>query len=159
MLNNYYKSFDAFRENLELWKKNNLKIVFTNGCFDILHRGHIEYLTKAKSFGDVLIIGLNSDDSVKKIKGAPRPFVTEDDRGYILTALKPVDAVVIFDEPTPYSLINKIIPDILVKGGDYNINEIVGKDIVEKNGGKVKIVKFVEGKSSSSLVEKIKNTQ
>ena len=152
----FFQNFDALSEKLSKWKNEGLKIVFTNGCFDLLHRGHVEYLAKAKSYGDVLIIGLNSDESVKKLKGPSRPFVNENDRGFILTGLKSVDAVVIFNENTPNILISKIIPDVLVKGGDYNLEEIVGRDIVEENGGKVVTVDFVKGKSSSSLIEKIK---
>ncbi len=152
----FFQNFDAFSEKISKWKNEGLKIVFTNGCFDILHRGHVEYLTKAKSYGDILIVGLNSDDSVQKLKGPSRPFVNESDRGFILTGLKSVDAVIIFDEDTPHALISKIIPDVLVKGGDYNLKEIVGRNIVEDNGGKVVTVEFVEGNSSSSLVEKIR---
>lgn len=157
-MTNFYKNIDAFRQQLLRWKKDKLKIVFTNGCFDILHRGHVEYLAKAKSYGDILIVGLNSDDSVKKLKGETRPFMSEEDRGFILTGLKSVDAVVVFNEETPYNIISSIYPDVLVKGGDYHINQIVGKDVVEKNGGKVITVNFIKGKSSTSLIEKIKNS-
>lgn len=143
---------------LKKWRSSKLKIVFTNGCFDILHRGHVEYLNKAKSFGDKLIIGLNSDTSVKKLKGKNRPFTNENDRAYIIANLKAVDAVVIFEEDTPFLIIKKIKPDILVKGGDYKIDEIVGKDIVEKNGGKVITVPYINGKSTTNLLNKIKKS-
>ena len=156
---NFYNNFDDFSPQLFKWKTEGLKIVFTNGCFDILHRGHVEYLSEAKSYGDILIVGLNSDESVKKLKGRSRPFVNERDRGFILAGLKSVDAIIVFNEDTPQSLISKIIPDVLIKGGDYDIQEIVGKDIVKDNGGEVKVVSFVEGNSSSSLIEKIKQSK
>ena len=139
-------------ENLH---KQNKKIIFTNGCFDILHRGHIEYLKEAKKLGDVLIIGLNSDNSVKKIKGGNRPINSEEDRAEILFQLKPVDFVVIFDEDTPYELIKGIVPDILVKGGDWKIEQIVGSDIVIENGGKVKSLKYFPSSSTSIIIKKI----
>jgi D-beta-D-heptose 7-phosphate kinase / D-beta-D-heptose 1-phosphate adenosyltransferase len=128
------------------------KIVFTNGCFDLLHAGHISYLEKAKNFGDILILGLNSDRSVKSLKGKERPINLQEDRAYIMAALKVVDYVVIFDEDTPYELIKSIEPHILVKGGDYSGKKVVGQDIVEE----LKIVEFVNGKSSTKTIEKIK---
>jgi rfaE bifunctional protein nucleotidyltransferase chain/domain len=134
----------------------NKKIVFTNGCFDILHRGHIEYLTKAKEFGDVLIVGLNSDTSVKRLKGKDRPINPESDRARILDALKPVDYIVIFEEDTPLRLIQMVKPDVLVKGGDYKVEEIVGSEYVMSYGGKVEIIPFVEGKSTTKIIQKIK---
>lgn len=144
--------------SLNNWRTDGLTIVFTNGCFDIIHRGHIEYLLKAKSYGDILIVGLNSDSSVRKLKGNKRPIISQDDRAFILSNIIPVDAVVIFDEETPFELISKILPDILVKGGDYSIEDIVGKDIVEKNGGKVKTVPLVKGKSTTNIFNKIFNS-
>ena len=137
-------------------KSDRKKIVFTNGCFDIIHAGHVSYLNEAKKFGDVLIVGLNSDKSVKRLKGIERPVMGEKDRAYILANIKPVDYVVIFDEDTPYNLINLINPDILVKGGDYEGKEVVGKDIVESAGGKTVLINFVEGKSTSGIIKKIK---
>jgi len=128
------------------------KIVFTNGCFDILHAGHVNYLEKAKNFGDILILGLNSDRSVKSLKGKGRPINTQNDRAYILAALKAVDYVVIFDEDTPYDLIYSIKPDILVKGGDYAGKKVVGQEIVEE----LKFIEFIDGKSSSKTIAKIK---
>jgi D-beta-D-heptose 7-phosphate kinase/D-beta-D-heptose 1-phosphate adenosyltransferase len=131
------------------------KIVFTNGCFDIIHVGHVQYLTEAKALGDVLVIGLNTDSSVKVLKGPSRPINNEHDRAIVLDSLKPVDYVTFFDEETPYNLINQILPDILVKGGDYSLENIVGADIVLQNGGKVEIIKFVEGKSTTLIIEKM----
>jgi len=122
-----------------------------------LHRGHIEYIREAKSLGDILIIGLNSDKSVKKIKGNHRPVNSQEDRAIVLSALKFVDYVVIFDEETPYELIKTIIPDVLVKGGDWKTDEIVGNDIVTRNGGIVKSLKFIPGQSTSGIINKIQN--
>ena len=145
------------RENIEqkLIELKNKKIVFTNGCFDIIHQGHITYLAKAADFGDVLIIGLNSDSSVKKLKGETRPIQDENSRVLILSALQFVDFVVIFDEETPFNLISKIQPDFLIKGGDYKIEEIVGADIVTKKGGKVITIPFVDGFSSSNIIKSL----
>jgi len=133
----------------------NKKIVFTNGCFDILHPGHIVYLSKAADSGDVLIIGLNSDASVKKLKGEDRPVMDQDSRALLLASICFVTAVVLFDEDTPYSLIRFIQPDVLVKGSDYSPEEIVGYDIVKARGGEVLTIYFVEGYSSSSIHRKI----
>ena len=131
------------------------KVVFTNGCFDIIHAGHIDYLNKAKALGDVLIVGVNSDVSVIKIKGDKRPIIPEDERVLIVSNLKPVDYVVLFDEETPENLINKIIPDILVKGADWDIEKIVGKDIVLKNGGEVRTIEFIVQQSTSKIIDSI----
>ena len=139
-----------------LFRKDFKKIVFTNGCFDILHAGHVTYLKQAKALGDILVIGLNSDLSVKKLKGEGRPVVTEKDRALVLSALRSVDFVVLFDEETPYELINSIKPDFLVKGGDYTPDNIVGADIVTGSGGQVVVIPFVEGKSSTSILDKIR---
>jgi D-beta-D-heptose 7-phosphate kinase/D-beta-D-heptose 1-phosphate adenosyltransferase len=136
-------------------KKEGEKVVFTNGCFDILHRGHIEYLKKAKTLGDILIVGLNSDSSVRKIKGEKRPIVKQKDRAEILSALSFVDYVCIFDEPTPEKMIKILIPDVLVKGGDWAKPDIVGKDIVESCGGKVVTVPLVKGKSTKNIIRTI----
>ena len=127
------------------------KIVFTNGCFDLLHAGHVRYLETAKSFGDVLILGLNSDRSVTALKGEGRPIITQMDRAYILAALEVVDFVVIFDEDTPYKLIKAIKHHTLVKGGDYEGKEVIGQDIADE----LKLVKFVDGKSSTQTIQKI----
>jgi len=137
---------------LKKHQKNNDTIVFTNGVFDILHRGHVEYLAKAKKLGDVLIVGLNSDTSVRKLKGKGRPLQKQYDRAVILLALKAVDYVVIFGEDTPDKLIKMVKPDILVKGADYKISEIVGADFVKSYGGVVKRIKLTRGRSTSSIV-------
>jgi rfaE bifunctional protein nucleotidyltransferase chain/domain len=138
-------------------KHVNIKIVFTNGIFDILHRGHVTYLEEAKALGNLLILGLNSDNSTRRLKGKNRPFVNQDDRAFILSRLESVDIVSIFDEDTPISLIKRIRPDVLVKGGDYNLDEIVGRDFVESYGGKVCTIPFINDKSTTNLINKIKN--
>lgn len=137
-------------------RRKNKKIVFTNGCFDILHAGHAQYLKKAKSFGDVLIVGLNSDSSVKKIKGPGRPINKEEDRAFLLRALEAVDFVVIFKETTPLNLIKKIKPDFLVKGADWKEDDIAGKDIVISRGGQIKRAAFKKGCSTSKIISLIK---
>lgn len=137
------------------WRNDQKIIVFTNGCFDIIHRGHVEYLQKAKLLGDILIVGLNSDASVKRIKGKPRPYQDEQDRAAILNAMKMIDMVVIFDEDTPLELICELKPNVLVKGGDYDSQSIVGTKEVEGWGGSVKIIPFIKGYGTSKLVEKI----
>jgi D-beta-D-heptose 7-phosphate kinase/D-beta-D-heptose 1-phosphate adenosyltransferase len=149
----HIKSFDKIELISKKYKEQNKKVVFTNGCFDILHIGHVKYLEEAKSYGDVLILGLNSDNSVKRLKGDDRPINTEYDRAYILAALECVDYVVIFDEDTPYELIKRVKPDILVKGGDYKDKEVVGSDIAKE----VRLVEFVDGKSTTNIVNKIAN--
>lgn len=136
-------------------KASNKKVVFTNGVFDLIHSGHVDYLSKAKKLGDVLIVGLNSDDSVKRIKGDKRPILKQEERAFILFNLKPVDYVIFFDEDTPEKLISEIIPDILVKGADWAVEKIVGKDIVEKNGGKVLNIEFMNDQSTSKIIELI----
>ena len=136
-------------------KNSGKKVVFTNGCFDILHIGHISYLRKARQLGDVLVVGLNSDESVRRLKGDDRPVNTLVDRAEMLAAMDFVDYVIPFEEDTPENLINKVIPDILVKGGDYTIDSIVGADIVKQNGGIVEILPFVEGHSTTEIIKKI----
>ena len=133
-------------------------IVFTNGCFDILHRGHVAYLQKAKSLGDILIVGMNTDASVQKLKGPDRPVNTLEDRAFVLAALKSVDYVIAFDEDTPINLITTLKPDILVKGGDYSLETIVGAQEVIESGGRVEIIPFVEGKSTTSIIDSIKKS-
>lgn len=149
------KEFQKIRQDI---KEKNLKLVFTNGCFDILHRGHISYLNEAKSLGDVLIVGLNSDSSVRKLKGNNRPYNNENDRAFVLDNLKAVDYIVIFSEDTPYDLIKNIKPDFLVKGGDWKEKDIVGSDIIKENGGKIISLKYIDDYSTTSLIEKIKET-
>ena len=134
------------------------RVVFTNGCFDILHRGHVDYLTKAKAQGDVLIVGLNTDSSVRRLKGAERPIVEEGDRAAVVAALAVVDYVCLFDEDTPYELIRALVPDVLVKGADWSVNDIVGKDVVEAAGGSVHTIKFLPHRSTSKIIQKIAQT-
>lgn len=138
------------------YKRNSRKVVFTNGCFDIIHAGHVRYLTEAKKLGDILLIGLNSDESVRKLKGETRPVNTITDRAEVLFGLKPVDYIIEFKEETPKNLIDSIIPDVLVKGGDYKIEDIVGYDTITKNGGIVTTIKFVEGKSTTNIINRMK---
>jgi len=147
----------SLAEQRTLWRERHKKVVFTNGVFDILHRGHVEYLSKAKSLGDVLVVGMNNDASVKRIKGDLRPIVREEDRAFILSALACVDAVCLFEEDTPLNLISALIPDILVKGADYTIETIVGRDVVERAGGTVQTIEFVPDRSTSNIVETIVN--
>lgn len=142
-------------QHIKKLQNSNKTIVFTNGCFDIIHRGHIEYLRQAKALGDLLIVGLNSDDSVKRLKGLLRPYQSESDRAEILDELHSVDMVVIFDEDTPLQLICELKPDILVKGGDYTIDSVVGVKEVRSWGGNVKIIPFLNGYGTSKLIEKI----
>lgn len=139
------------------WKKNQEKVVFTNGCFDILHLGHIDYLEKSRNLGDRLIVGVNSDESVKRLKGASRPFNNENARLRLIAALDFVDAVIRFDEDTPDHVIQLIFPDILVKGKDYEESNIAGSDIVLGNGGRVERIELLQGYSTSGLVEKIQS--
>ncbi len=131
------------------------KIVFTNGVFDILHRGHVEYLTRARSLGDCLVVAVNSDASVKRIKGESRPVVPEGDRAFLVGSLKCVDYVCIFGEDTPYEIIRKLQPDVLVKGSDWKIEDVVGRDVVEGRGGKVVTIDYVEGRSTTSIINRI----
>lgn len=137
-------------------KLHQQKIVFTNGCFDLLHCGHITYLAKARELGDVLVLGLNSDASVKRLKGPTRPVNPQDARALVLAALEMIDYVVVFEEDTPYELIAKVKPDVLVKGGDYEIDNIVGGDIVRERGGVVTTIPFVDGFSTTSMINNLK---
>ena len=134
-------------------------VVFTNGCFDLLHRGHIEHLAQARTLGDVLVVGLNSDASVRRLKGAGRPQVAEADRAAVLAALGSVDAVTVFDEDTPLEVIRALLPDVLVKGGDYDLDDIVGRELVEETGGEVRVLPFLEGYSTTEILEGLKNTE
>jgi len=153
------RDLNALSELLLQWKSANQKIVFTNGCFDILHRGHVDYLAKAADLGDVLIIGLNTDQSVSSIKGAHRPIQDQESRLQILASLAFVDAVILFDEPTPYELIKLVQPDVLVKGSDYQAENIVGYDIVKAKGGSINTLDFIPGFSTSGIESKIKQTK
>jgi D-beta-D-heptose 7-phosphate kinase/D-beta-D-heptose 1-phosphate adenosyltransferase len=147
------KTFAEIKTISEHLKNQGKKIIFTNGCFDILHLGHIKYLEEAKNLGDILIVGVNADSSVRRLKGESRPINLEFDRAYLLNALNAVDFVVIFDEETPYNLIQTITPDVLVKGGDYKDKEVVGSDIAKTTH----LIEFVDGKSTTSIIEKIQN--
>ncbi len=150
-------NWDLLESNLIRLRFQQKKIVFTNGCFDLLHLGHIDYLSKAKDLGDFLIVGLNTDDSVKKLeKGSSRPIQDENARAVILAALQFVDAVVMFDEVTPYELIKKVQPNVLVKGSDYLPEDIVGYDIVKNKGGEIVTIDFLPGYSTSLIEEKIR---
>lgn len=151
-------NWEATLKKVDDWKAENLSIVFTNGCFDILHYGHIHYLAAASDLGDKLIIGQNSTTSVRKLKGKHRPINDDLTRQFQLAALEFVDAVTFFEDETPYELIKLIIPDFLVKGGDWSPKQIVGSDIVLKNGGKVLSLAFVEGYSTTSIEQKIKQS-
>ena len=148
-------SLEGINNRVSSWRKESRKLVFTNGCFDILHSGHVRYLQTAAGFGDILVLGLNSDTSVRKLKGARRPIMTQTDRAYILSAIEAIDCIVIFYEETPARLIQKVSPDVLVKGGDYLPRDVVGYDTVKENGGCVRIVPYVEGKSTSGIVNSI----
>ena len=151
----HIKTFDEIKTLASKLHSQGKKIVFTNGCFDILHAGHVKYLEVAKSYGDVLILGLNADSSVKKLKGPTRPINTQDDRAYILASLESVDYVVIFEEETPYELIKLIKPHVLVKGGDYEGKEVVGQDIADE----LKLVQFVDGKSTTNTIKRIQENE
>lgn len=152
---NNFKTVDELALIRNELKKQNRKIVFTNGCFDILHAGHVDYLSKAKSFGDILIVALNSDESVTRIKGSKRPIVPFNERAFVIANLKAVDYVTKFEEDTPFETIKKIVPDILVKGADWNIENIVGRDIVEAAGGKVETIEFVNFQSTTGIIKTI----
>ena len=157
MLCNKIKTLPELLNTLKSLRRKKKKVVFTNGCFDILHAGHVNYLAKAKSLGDILVIGLNSDSSVKKLKGRSRPVVSQKNRAIVLGALWAVDFVVIFNELTPIKLIKAIKPDVLVKGGDWKKENIIGADFIESYGGKVKSLRYIKGLSTRGIVKRIKN--
>lgn len=147
---------DELREERARLRGEGKRLVFTNGCFDILHVGHVRYLQRARELGDVLIVAINSDRSVRELKGALRPIMSEQERAEMLAALTAVDYVTVFDDISPRTLIAEVLPDILVKGGDYNLDEIHGREEVEAAGGRVMSLPFVEGASTSSIIERIK---
>ena len=157
-INSKIYNLDALTNQVEQWKLASNKVVFTNGCFDIIHRGHIEMLARTADLGDKLVIGLNSDQSIQKLKGEGRPVIDEQSRAILLAALSFVDAIVLFSEDTPLKLISALLPDLLAKGGDYEIETIVGHEIVQQNGGKVKLIPFLDGFSSTTIIYKIKNS-
>ncbi len=142
---------------LAVWRFKDKKIVFTNGCFDLLHLGHIDYLSKAKDQGDVLIVGVNTDSSVQRLKGSGRPITDETSRSMIMASLQIVSAVVLFDEDMPYDLIRQVQPDVLVKGSDYEPEDIVGYDVVKAKGGEIITIDFLEGYSTTGIMNKIKS--
>lgn len=152
-----FENTQIFIPVLEQWKQAGDTIVFTNGCFDLVHRGHIDSLAKAAEFGDRLIVGLNSDLSVRLLKGENRPLVDQQSRAVLLASMMMVDAVIMFDEETPYELIQRLLPDILVKGSEYKLEEIAGYDIVLASGGRVERIELTEGFSTSDIIQKIKN--
>jgi len=136
-------------------RKTGKKVVFTNGCFDIIHKGHLDLLKKAKALGEVLIVGLNSDSSVKKIKGATRPITGEKNRAFVLSCISFVDYITIFSQPTPLEIIKAVKPDILVKGGDWKVDDIVGGDFIDKRGGKIISIPLTKGYSTSNIIERV----
>jgi len=151
------KSRQEIRQIVENLKKRSKKIVFTNGCFDLIHAGHVNYLRKAKDSGDILIVGLNSDESVKRLKGNDRPLNLQQHRALVLSELISVDYIVIFEEDTPYDLINSIKPDVLVKGGDWQVKDIVGSELVLQNGGEVLSINYLSGFSTTRIINRIKH--
>jgi len=159
----FHESIDAkiltlkqLTDRIDKLRQSNSKpiVVFTNGCFDLVHQGHVDYLSQARDLGDVLIVGLNSDESVRRLKGNDRPISNEKSRARVLAAFGFVDYVVVFDDDTPIKLIESIVPDILVKGGDYNRNNVVGADFVESHGGRLELLSLVPGESTTKLVER-----
>lgn len=152
-----FRDYESLYPLLEIWKGNENTIVFTNGCFDLIHNGHVDSLQKSAAFGTKLIVGLNSDSSVKMLKGENRPLLNQEARAEVLAAFECVDAVILFNEETPAEIIAKIVPDVLVKGAQYEIHEIAGHDTVLNNGGTVETLDLVEGISSSELINRIKN--
>jgi len=149
------KNRDVLAELIEAEKRRGKRVVFTNGCFDLLHAGHVKYLQRAQQLGDLLVLGLNSDESIKRLKGPKRPLIGEEERAHIMAALDCIDYVVLFNEDTPLELISLLKPDILVKGGDYTPEAVVGRELVESYGGRVELISFVEGKSTTNIIEKV----
>ena len=153
------KNLSEINKEIKALKAEGKRIVFTNGCFDLLHPGHLRYLYAARQMGDYLVVAVNTDRSVKAIKGENRPIQSQDERTELLAALSFVDAVVLFDEDNPLKLIQQLLPDVLVKGGDWTENTIIGADVVQKAGGVVKSLPFVAGYSTTAMIGKIRNTQ
>ena len=147
------KNWEEAKNQVDEWKSSGLTVVFTNGCFDVLHAGHADYLNKAKAFGDILIVALNSDDSVVKIKGNKRPIVPLEHRAFIIANLKSVDFVTVFEEETPANIITDLVPDFLVKGADWDVSKIVGREVVESGGGEIKTIEFVTDTSTSQIID------
>jgi rfaE bifunctional protein nucleotidyltransferase chain/domain len=157
-MHNKIKTVAELRPLIEILRGTGKKIVFTNGCFDIIHTGHTRYLAQAKAYGDLLVVAVNSDTSVRIIKGEKRPINPQADRMETLAALEVVDFVTVFDEPDPYRIISELKPDVLVKGGDWTIEKIIGRDVVEARGGRVINVPYVQGASTTGIIEKIVKT-
>jgi len=154
-MTNYIPDREKIISVINKIKSENKKVVFTNGCFDVLHAGHVDYLNKAKMLGDVLIVALNSDNSVRKIKGNKRPIVPLEQRAFIIANLKSVDFVTVFEEETPAKIISDLVPDFLVKGADWDVSKIVGRQVVENNGGEIKTIEFVNNVSTTKIIEVI----
>lgn len=152
------KDLASAKTLVKQWKQEGKKVVFTNGCFDILHYGHVDYLEKARALGDRLVLGLNTDDSVSRFKGPERPVQDQQSRALVLASLQFIDLVVFFNEDTPLNLISELLPDILVKGSDYLAENIVGAEVVKRNGGAVKTIDFIPGYSTSRIIERIRKT-
>ena len=157
-LNKKIYSIISLKKQVASWKRASEKIVFTNGCFDIIHQGHIKVLASTADLGTKLIVGLNSDSSIKNLKGEGRPIIEEKSRAILLASFSFVDAVILFSEDTPITLITSLLPDVLAKGGDYEIETIIGNKIVQQNGGSVKLVPFINGFSSTTIINKIKSS-
>ena len=157
MIKHKIQHIEGACRTIQAWKENGDRIVFTNGCFDLIHKGHIHYLCEAAELGGRLVVGLNSDASVKRLKGNDRPIKDQDSRLLTMASFQFVDLVVSFDEDTPYFLIESFLPDVLVKGGDWEIDQIVGSDLVLNNGGEVKQLSFIEGCSTTNLINRIKS--
>ena len=157
-INSKIFSLDDLKNQVNAWKQAGEEVIFTNGCFDIIHRGHIEVLAQTADLGDRLIIGLNSDSSIQKLKGEDRPIIEEQARAILLASLSFVDAVILFPEETPINLISTLLPDVLAKGGDYEIDTIVGHEIIQQNGGEVILIPFLDGFSSTTIIDKIKKS-
>ena len=151
-------TLNELKEKVIQWKKDGEKVIFTNGCFDIIHRGHIEVLANTADLGDKLIVGLNTDSSIQKLKGLNRPIIDEESRAILLASLSFVDAIILFAQDNPLNLINTLNPDVLAKGGDYSIDTIIGHEIIRKNGGEVVLIPFIDGFSSSKIISKIKES-
>lgn len=158
-MNGKILSRDELREERERLRAAGKRLVFTNGCFDILHVGHVRYLAAARALGDALVVAINSDRSVRELKGAGRPVMSESERAEMLSSLRAVDYVTIFDEISPRALIAEVLPDVLVKGGDYQLDEIHGREEVETAGGRVLALPFVEGASTTSIIERMKEVK
>ena len=158
ILKNKIFSLENLKTQVDKWKASGERVVFTNGCFDIVHQGHIEVLARTADLGTKLIIGLNSDSSIQRLKGKNRPIIQQQSRAILLASFSFVDAVVLFSEETPINLISTLLPHVLAKGGDYEIETIVGHEIVQKNGGQVILVPFVDGFSSTTIIKKIRKS-